>query len=245
MEIRKEIIEYIEDTIKPQYADFDTVHDVDHFYFVVNNCIAYTKELIDNGIDIDVDMSYTIGAYHDLGLTKGEDMHTKYSADMLREDKKLRDFFSETDIETMAVAIEDHASLLDREPRNIYGKLIADAERSNSIKHVFERPIMLSLANDPEDMSKTKRVNKIIKFVEEKFGKDGYVNFWLGIPAVAKEQKNLWELLEDRQKCRNFVNKLYDELKSKLNWYWNYKKYVIKYSYKLRSIFYLEGNYGK
>ncbi|MBQ3494373.1 MAG: HD domain-containing protein [Clostridia bacterium] len=217
MEIRKELVAYVEENIKPRYAEFDTIHDVDHFYFVVNNCIAYTKELFDNGIELDVDMAYTIGAYHDLGLIHGEDMHTKYSADILRQDKKLRDFFTEAEIETMAIAIEDHASLLETEPRNIYGKLIADAERSNSIRNVFERPIMLSLENDPEDMSKTKRVNKIIKFVEEKFGKDGYVNFWLGISAVATEQRNLWELLEDKQKCREFVNKLYDDLKSKLN----------------------------
>ena len=139
MEIRKEIIEYIENEIKPKYADFDAVHDIEHFYFVVNNCINYTKQLIDNGINIDADMAYTIGAFHDLGLTKGEDMHTKYSADLLREDEKLKEFFTVDEIETMAVAIEDHASLLTSEPRNIYGKLIADAERSNSIKNVFER----------------------------------------------------------------------------------------------------------
>ena len=217
MEIRKEIIEYIENEIKPKYADFDAVHDIEHFYFVVNNCINYTKQLIDNGINIDADMAYTIGAFHDLGLTKGEDMHTKYSADLLREDEKLKEFFTVDEIETMAVAIEDHASLLTSEPRNIYGKLIADAERSNSIKNVFERPIILSIENDPADMSKTKRVNKIIKFVEEKFGKDGYVKFWLGIPDVAEEQRNLWELLADRQKCRKYVNKLYEDIKSKFN----------------------------
>ena len=217
MEIRKELIEYIESNIKPKYAEFDTIHDVDHFYYVVNNCIDYTKQLLENGFELDIDMSYTIGAYHDLGLIQGEDMHTKYSADILREDKKLKEFFNECDIETMAIAIEDHASLLDREPRNIYGKLIADAERNNTIKNVFTRPIIQSLENDEKDLSKTKRVNKIIKYVEGKFGVNGYVKFWLGIPDVAKELKSLRELLEDRQKCRNFVNKLYDEIKTKLN----------------------------
>jgi len=217
MEIRKELVEYIEGKIKPQYANFDVVHDVDHFYFVVNNCINYTKYLIDNGVDLDIDMAYTIGAFHDLGLIKGEDMHTQYSADMLRFDEELKNFFTTDEIETMAVAIEDHASLLDREPRNIYGKLIADAERSNSIKNAFERPIILSLENDPKDMSKTKRVNKIIKFVDEKFGKNGYVKFWLGVSDVVQEQNKLWELLEDKSKCRKFVNKLYDDIKNKRN----------------------------
>ena len=66
-------------------------------------------------------------------------------------------------------------------------------------------------------MSKTKRVNKIIKFVEEKFGKDGYVKFWLGIGDIIEEQNKLWALLEDKKECRKFVNKLYDEIKSKQN----------------------------
>ena len=90
-------------------------------------------------------MVYAIAAYHDTGLCEGRDTHHLVSGRIIREDKKLREWFNEGQIETMAQAAEDHRASSGHEPRSIYGKIVAEADRLISPEKVIRRTIQFGL----------------------------------------------------------------------------------------------------
>ena len=60
--MNEQLKEYIETVIIPQYESFDKAHNLMH----VNTVIAESMELA-KGYPVDVNMVYTIAAYHDTG----------------------------------------------------------------------------------------------------------------------------------------------------------------------------------
>ena len=214
----KELKEYIKNEIKSKYKNFDKGHNISHFNFVTKNCVNYGKQLIDKGEKVDLDIAYIVGAYHDIGITMGREGHALSSGKILRNDKMLKNFYSEEIIEMMAQAVEDHSSHLSYEPRNIYGKIVADADRNNTKYLVFSRPIKYGLKNEQKGMSKEWHINRVYNFVNSKFGRNGYVKYQLDIPDTKKEQNEVWQLLDDEKKCKLYIEGLFDEItKGKYN----------------------------
>ncbi len=66
----------------------------------VNTVIAESLELA-KGYPVDVDMVYTIAAYHDTGLCKDRATHHLVSGTILENDKILRQWFSTEEIQIM------------------------------------------------------------------------------------------------------------------------------------------------
>lgn len=214
----KELKEYIKNEIKSKYKNFDKGHNIAHFNFVTKNCVNYGKQLIDKGEKVDLDIAYIVGVYHDIGITMGREGHALSSGKILRKDKMLKNFYSEEIIEMMAQAVEDHSSHLSYEPRNIYGKIVADADRNNTKYLVFSRPIKYGLKNEQKGMSKEWHINRVYNFVNSKFGRNGYVKYHLDIPDTKKEQNEVWQLLDDEKKCKLYIEGLFDEItKGKYN----------------------------
>lgn len=214
----KELKEYIKNEIKSKYKNFDKGHNIAHFNFVTKNCVNYGKQLIDKGEKVDLDIAYIVGAYHDIGITMGREWHALSSGKILRKDKMLKNFYSEEIIEMMAQAVEDHSSHLSYEPRNIYGKIVADADRNNTKYLVFSRPIKYGLKNEQKGMSKEWHINRVYNFVNSKFGRNGYVKYQLDIADTKKEQNEVWQLLDDEKKCKLYIEGLFDEItKGKYN----------------------------
>lgn len=148
----------------------------------------------------------------------GREGHALSSGKILRKDKMLKNFYSEEIIEMMAQAVEDHSSHLSYEPRNIYGKIVADADRNNTKYLVFSRPIKYGLKNEQKGMSKEWHINRVYNFVNSKFGRNGYVKYQLDIPDTKKEQNKVWQLLDDEKKCKLYIEGLFDEItKGKYN----------------------------
>lgn len=113
----------------------------------------------------------------------------------------MRKYYSDEVIEQIAMAVEYHSSHTGREPRNIYGKIVADADRSNTLYLVFSRPIKFGLKNDPKSWSRQQRIESVYQFVQGKFGRNRYVKYWLNIPDTTKEQNAVWELLDKEHEC--------------------------------------------
>ncbi|MBQ8430622.1 MAG: HD domain-containing protein [Clostridia bacterium] len=209
--IRKKVLNYINTDIKPLYKTFDKAHNISHFSFVTKNCVEYANELVKRGESIDLEIAYLVGALHDIGISKGREGHAKSSGEMVRKDKNLKEFYDEETIELIAEAVEDHSSHLEYEPRSIYGKIVADADRNNTLYLVFSRPIKFALKNEPQ-YSKAEHINRVYKFVDKKFGRNGYVKYWLDIPQTRKEQNAVWELLDNEKVCKAYISGIIDEL---------------------------------
>lgn len=209
--IRKDLKDYINDEIKSKYKNFDKAHSISHFNFVTKNCLEYSKELIKQGIDVNLEIAYVVGAYHDIGIIKGREGHALSSGIIVRSDSKLKQFYDEETIELIAQAVEDHSSHLQYPPRSIYGKIVADADRNNSLYLVFSRPVKYGLKNEKQ-YNREEQINRVYDFVNKKFGKNGYVKYWLNIPQTTKEQNAVWNLLDNESDCKKYIAGIVDEV---------------------------------
>ena len=209
--IRKELLNYINKEIKSKYKHFDKAHNISHFNFVTNNCLKYGKELMKRGYDINLEIAYVVGAYHDIGILNGREGHALNSGVFVRNDSKLKEFYDEETIELIAMAVEDHSSHLEYEPRSIYGKIVADADRNNTMYLVFSRPIKYGVKNEPEK-NREEQIESVYKFVQKKFGRNGYVKYWLDIPQTTKEQSKVWNLLDDEKASKMYIAGILDEV---------------------------------
>ncbi|MBQ4541777.1 MAG: HD domain-containing protein, partial [Clostridia bacterium] len=159
----KVLLDYIKKNIRSKYKIFDKGHDLSHFEFVTKNCVNYAKALISKGEEIDLDIAYIVGAYHDIGITMGREGHAKSSAEIVRRDEMLKNYYSPETINLIAQAVEDHSSHLDYEPRSIYGKIVADADRNNSKYLVFSRPVKYGLKNE-KHLDKAGQIERVYEF---------------------------------------------------------------------------------
>lgn len=209
--MEKELKEYIKKEIKSKYKTFDKGHNVSHFNFVTKNCVNYAKQLIEKGVDVDLDIAYIVGAYHDIGITVAREGHALTSGKIVREDKMLKKYYSADVVEMIAQAVEDHSSHLEYEPRSIYGKLVADADRNNTLYLVFSRPVKYGLKNE-KGKTRGEHIDRVYEFVKSKFGRSGYVKYWLDIEDTKKEQRAVWELLDDERACKAYIAGIFDEV---------------------------------
>lgn len=207
-----ELKKYIVNQIKSKYKTFDKGHNISHFNFVIRNCKKYGQWLMKQGEKIDLDIAYIVGAFHDYGMIDGRDNHAISSGKYVRQDKMLKKYYSPNIIELIAQAVEDHSSHLSYEPRSIYGKIIADADRNNTKYLVFSRPIKYGLKHNPPNWNKIQHIDEAYRFVNEKFGRNGYVKYWLNIPYTTTEQNAVWELLDNEKMCKSYICGLFDEI---------------------------------
>ena len=210
--MKQELKQYITNEIKSKYKTFDKGHNIAHFNFVTKNCVNYGKKLIEQGVDVDLDIAYIVGAFHDIGILDGREGHAKASAKYVRADKMLAKYYPQEVIEMIAQAVEDHSSHLAYEPRSIYGKIVADADRNNTKYLVFSRPIKYGLKNEPATFTREDHINRVYEFVQEKFGRNGYVHYWLDIPDTRQEQEAVWNLLDNEKECKAYIGGLFDEI---------------------------------
>ena len=142
--MNKELERYIEREIIPRYEDFDAAHRTDH----VRTVIAQSLELAAH-YDADADMVYTVAAYHDTGLANGRERHHIDAGRILAADTELRRWFSEEQIAVMRDAVEDHRASSDGEPRTIYGRIVAEADRVIDPETIIRRTVQYGLAHCP------------------------------------------------------------------------------------------------
>lgn len=197
---------YIETNILPLYDGFDAAHQRNHVEMVIEQSLTIASEL-----NVDMDMVYAIAAYHDTGLTVDRKTHHLVSGKIVREDKWLRDRFNEEQVETMAQACEDHRASSDHEPRNIYGKIVAEADRFIDPDTIILRTVQYGLANYP-DLDKDGHWQRTLNHLNEKYAEGGYLRLWFeNSPNVAR-LKVLREIIKDEQLLREKFDYLYDTL---------------------------------
>ena len=201
------IIAYVELEILPRYEHFDAAHQRNHADEVIERSLTLAKHY-----DVDNDMVYTIAAYHDTGLCEGRDTHHLVSGRIIREDKKLRDWFTEDQIETMAQAAEDHRASSGHEPRSIYGKIVAEADRLISPEKVIRRTIQFTQDHFP-DYDKEQQFQRFREHLMEKYSDTGYLKLWLPESENAPRLEELRKIIRDEHKMREAFEKEFNKTK--------------------------------
>ncbi len=200
-----ELIEYIETGIIPRYASFDKAHQIDH----VTAVIAQSMQLA-GFYDVDEEMVYAIAAYHDTGLTEGRKTHHTASARIIREDMKLRNWFSDEQIDIMADAAEDHRASNDGEPRTIYGRIIAEADRIIDGDTIIRRTIQYGLSHYPE-LDYEGHFFRFMEHMKEKYAEGGYLKCWIPESPNAMRLKEFRNQLKDAGLIRKKFDKIFEE----------------------------------
>lgn len=202
------IIAYVEQEILPRYEHFDAAHQRNHAEEVIARSLALTKHY-----EVDEDMVYTIAAYHDTGLCEGRNTHHLVSGRIIRNDMKLREWFTEEQIETMAQAVEDHRASSGHEPRSIYGKIVAEADRLITPEKVIRRTIQYGLDHYPE-LDKEGQYRRFREHLLEKYSDTGYLRLWIPESDNAARLEELRKVIRDATALRAAFEQAFNKVRS-------------------------------
>ena len=196
---------FIEKEIIPRYAAFDKAHQEDH----ARSVIAQSMNIVPF-YDVDANMVYAIAAYHDLGLQEDRKTHHLVSGRIVREDARLREWFTDEQIETMAQAVEDHRASSDHEPRSIYGKIVAEADRLIDTKTILRRTIQFGFKHYPA-LDREAHIQRALDHLDEKYAEGGYLKLWIPESPNAERLHALQQLIKDRTRIKELVEQVYLE----------------------------------
>lgn len=196
---------YLETEIIPRYETFDKAHRTEH----VRQVIAESLKLASYYV-VDERMVYVVAAYHDIGLCEGREHHHLVSGRMMRADSRLREWFSEEEIEVMAQAVEDHRASNVHAPRSIYGRIVAEADRLIEPMQILRRTVQYGLSHYPE-LSKDLHYSRYCEHLHEKYAEGGYLKLWIPESENAAQLRALRRIIADESQCRSAFEQIYSE----------------------------------
>ncbi|MBR1576664.1 MAG: HD domain-containing protein [Bacteroidales bacterium] len=203
--INPELRAYVESEILPRYDSFDKGHRRDH----AETVIAQSLQL-STWYDVQPDLVYTAAACHDIGLCEDRATHHIVSARLIREDTNLQKWFNAKQIALIADAAEDHRASSGHEPRTIYGKLIAEADRQILPETVIRRTIQYGLSHYP-GLDREGHWARTLEHLHEKYAEGGYLRLWIPQSPNAARLEELRRLIRDEARLRTLFETFYQE----------------------------------
>lgn len=220
-EIRESLEKYVFDEIVPQYAGFDPAHKEDHALTVIGQAmellgrmpgwLSASDETAGWETVPDRELLFAAAACHDLGLVNGRERHHLDSGAIIRSDSRLREWFTEEQIETIAQAAEDHRASGKSAPRSIYGMLVAEADRVIDGETIIRRTIQYGLTNYPE-LDREGHLDRAVTHLREKYGRGGYLKLWIPWSDNAASLAALQETIADESAICRETARIYDSL---------------------------------
>ena len=201
--LNESLLSYLHEKIIPIYQSFDSAHQVDHVNQVIKDALKIASDY-----DVGLNMVYTVACYHDIGIQFGRGNHHITGGLFLYNDTELKRFFTEEERIIMKEAVEDHRASNDHEPRSIYGKIIAEADRQITYETICKRTIQFGFKHYPH-LSMDEMLHRAMMHIEEKYGPNGYLKLWLKTKRNEEGLKKIHESLKDREKMKAFLEDIY------------------------------------
>lgn len=200
-----DLVEFIETQILPEYAGFDKAHSLGHVMRVIKRSLELVRTT-----GADINMVYTVAAYHDIGMSGPRAVHHITGGRILARDTRLRRWFSLEQIKIMKEAVEDHRASASHVPRSIYGKIVAEADRDMEPDVVFRRAVQFGLGNYP-NLDRERQWLRFKEHMDNKYSVHGYIKLW--IPGSENERKlgELRACIADTVQLRSIFDRIYDE----------------------------------
>lgn len=198
---------YIEEEIIPLYENFDKAHQTAHAASVIAESLKLAEHY-----EVKHAMVYAIAAFHDLGLKEGRDNHHLVSAQIMRMETRLKEWFDEEEIELMSEAVEDHRASNSCAPRSIYGMIVAEADRDINPITILRRTIQYGIYHYP-DLSKELHYQRFIDHLQEKYAEGGYLQLWIPESKNALQLVELRKIISDKARLKKLFDTLYEEEK--------------------------------
>jgi uncharacterized protein len=188
----------------PRYAEFDAAHREDHALTVIEQAMLILDGMPACMEPVDRAVLKMAAACHDLGLVNGRDNHHMDSGKIIRADEDLLQWFSPEEIEIIAQAAEDHRASGKSEPRSIYGKIVAEADRVIDTDTIIRRTIQFGHKHYP-DLSPAEHLERAVSHLKEKYGRGGYLKLWIPWSDNSVRLNALQDLIADEPALRSKV----------------------------------------
>lgn len=203
----EQIRDFIEREIVPLYDKFDAGHDRNHVEMVMSGALGLAQYYP----EVDHCILLVAAAYHDLGLVNGRDHHHTDSALIVREDERLRQWFSDEEINTIADAAEDHRASSDHEPRTIYGRIVAEADRIIDSETIVRRALQYGMKHEP-NLDREGQYQRLMAHMQEKYNYGGYLKLWIPQGDNARRLEEFRQTLADEKAFRHLFDTIYNSL---------------------------------
>ena len=214
--------QYIYEEIMPKYSAFDAAHKEDHAMTVISQAMELMQRrdawLADHPqaheiwrSEINGDILLAAAACHDLGLANGRERHHLDSGEIIRNDARLRKWFDESEIETIAQAAEDHRASGTSDPRSIYGMIVAEADRVIEGETIIRRTIQFGFKHYP-GLDRAAHIARAVEHLNEKYGRGGYLKLWIPWSDNAVRLAALQDLIADTPALIREVERIYETL---------------------------------
>ena len=196
---------YIYEEILPRYASFDAAHQMDHALWVINDSLHLAQYY-----DVEADMVLVVAAYHDLGLKYGREEHHIHSGRILMEDVRLKEWFADDQLHVMRDAIEDHRASHNAEPRSVYGRIVAEADRQIDKDVTLRRTVQYGLSRYPE-LDREGQYERACEHLRNKYGENGYLKLYIPQSQNAMRLAEFRALISSPRELRRAFDAIYDE----------------------------------
>lgn len=203
--VNREIQQYIEEHILPMYDKHDAAHRRDHADIVISQSMKLAK-----GYNIDMNMVYTIAAYHDIGIIYGREHHHTESKRILLDDRELERWFTLEQIAIMGDAVEDHRASSKSEPRTIYGRIVAEADRVIEPRSIIRRTVQYTLTHYPE-LGREEGYERMVEHLNEKYNYGGYLRLWIEESENGRKLEELRQIIANKSLLRRIYDEIYNE----------------------------------
>ena len=214
--------EYIYNEVVPKYSAFDAAHKEDHALTVIDQAMKLMEgrnswlESQQNPAEIwlaeiNQDILLAAAACHDLGLVNGREKHHLDSGEIIRNDVRLNEWFSDAEIEMIAQAAEDHRASGTSAPRSIYGMIVAEADRVIEGETIIRRTIQFGFKHYP-GLDRQAHIARAVEHLNEKYGRGGYLKLWIPWSDNAVRLAALQDLITDTPALIQKVERIYDTL---------------------------------
>ena len=201
-----DLVEFIETQILPQYAQFDKAHNLEHVTRVIRRSLELVRQT-----GADINMVYTIAAYHDIGMSGPRAIHHITGGKILAADSRLKRWFTAEQIKIMKEAIEDHRASASHAPRSIYGKIVAEADRDLVPEVVFRRTVQYGLANYPE-LDKEHQWLRFKEHMDNKYSQNGYMRLWILGSPNEQGLRTVRDIIASPARLREEFERYYGEM---------------------------------
>ena len=199
--------QYIETQVFPQYNKNEAGHGINHIKTVIERSMKFAKDY-----DVDINMVYTIAAYHDIGHHIDRKRHEIISAEIFMKDENMKKFFNDEERKIIKEAIEDHRASSDHEPRTIYGRIVSTADRTIIDIDTTIRKSYSYGKRNYVGLSEEEQIERVYSHLKEKYGETGYAKVYLKDEEFEEALQKLRQALSNKQDFMNRVKRVVSEM---------------------------------
>ena len=188
------LVKYIEVNVFPEYLKNDSGHNIEHINYVIDRCFGFAEQFN----NIDLDMLYTMAAFHDIAHHIDKKNHEKLSAQIFYENDDMKQFFNEEQRIIIKEGIEDHRASSDTVPRSNYGKIISSADRSTDVNDFLKRTHAYTLKHNPNSTI-NEMLERAYNHTKDKYGNNGYAKNYVIDDDYNNFKNEIITLINDKE----------------------------------------------